>query len=119
MALPVEWAWLEDLIAEEGRAFTLTPPGTLQDTDKPWRGNKAGTADNEIGVFVRYKSREVDGDEIRRGDQKVLTIPSENIDIEDGTKLVDSLDSSSWHVVNVEKITSGSDILLYILQIRQ
>jgi len=119
MALPADWAWVEELIEEEGRAYTLTPPGAVADADKPWRGNTAGSVYSGVGVFVRYKSSEYGGDEILRGDQKVLTIPSETLDIEDGTKLVDSLDSSSWHVVNVEKITSGSDILLYILQIRR
>lgn len=119
MALPEEWAWIKELIDEEGRSLTITPPGSEADANKPWRGNSAGTPTNATGVFVRYKSSQIDGDQIRRGDQKVLLIPDETIDIEDGTKVVDSLDSSIWMVKHVEKITNKSDILLYILQVRR
>jgi len=119
MALPEEWAWVEDLIDEEGRAFTIAVPGAVSDGAKPWRGNAAGTPTNAMGVFWNYNAQEVNGDHIRRGDQRVILIPDETIDIEAGAKIVDSLDSSSWNVVDVEKISHKSDILLYILQVRQ
>lgn len=118
MALPDEWAWIEELIDDEGRALTITVPGAVADAGKPWRGNVAGTPTNAVGVFVRYKAKEF-GDHIKRGDQKVLLISSETIDIEAGTKIIDSLDASSWNVIGVEKITNKSDILLYILQVRK
>lgn len=114
-----EWAWIEELIEDEGRAMTITLPGATADANKPWRGNTAGTPTNAIGVFVRYKASQVDDNHIKRGDQKVLLIPSESVDIENGTKVVDSLDTSSWNVVDVQKISNRSDILLYILQVRQ
>jgi hypothetical protein len=119
MALPDEWAWIGELIAEEGRSLEITVPGVVSDVVKPWRGNAAGSPTAAVGVFVRYKSNEVDGDHIRRGDQKILIIPSETIDIENGTIIKDSLDDSNWNVVDIEKITNKSDILLYILQVRQ
>ena len=119
MALPEEWAWIEELIEDEGRSMTITLPGSESDAGKPWRGNTAGTPTDAIGVFVRYKASEIDDNHIKRGDQKVLLIPSETVDIEKGTKIVDSLDTSSWTVENIEKITARSDILLYILQVRQ
>lgn len=118
MALPIEWAWIKELIDEEGRTLTIAVPGVVSDATKPWRGNAAGTPTNAVGVFVRYKAREY-GDHVKRGDQKVLLIPSEIIDIEAGTKIVDSLDTSSWNVIHIEKITSQSDVLLYILQVRK
>ena len=116
--LPEEWAWIEELIDEEGRALTTALPGVESDADKPWRGNVAGTPTPATGVFVRYKAREF-GDHVKRGDQKVLLIPNTSVDIEEGTKIVDSLDNSSWNVIEVEKITNKSDILLYILQVRK
>lgn len=119
MALPEEWAWIEELIDEEGRALTITLPGSESDANKPWRGNAAGTPTNATGVFVRYKASQIDGGHIKRGDQKILLIPDEIVDIEEGTKVVDSLDSSNWMVVDIDKITNKSDILLYILQVRQ
>jgi len=118
-ALPTEWAWIEALIEDKGRALTITIPGTESDVNKPWRGNVDGVPIDAIGVFIHYMSTEVHGDHIRRGDQKVFLIPNEVVDIEEGTKIVDSLDGSSWNVKNIEKITNKSDILLYILQVRQ
>ncbi len=117
--LPEEWEWIEELIDEEGRAFTITVAGAAADSDQPWRGNAAGTSVNATGVFVRYKANEVDGDHIKRADQKVLLIPDAAVDIEEGTKIIDSLDSSSWNVIDVEKLSNKSDILLFMLQIRQ
>lgn len=119
MALPEEWAWVEDLIAEEGRAMTIAIPGAVSDSNKPWRGNAAGTPTNAIGVFFFYNANEIDGDHVKRGDQRVCLIPDEAVDIEAGTKIVDSLDSSSWNVIDVQKISNKSDIILFILQIRQ
>lgn len=119
MALPEEWAWIEELIDEEGRAMTITIPGSESDANKPWRGNAVGSPTNATGVFVRYKASQIDGDHIKRGDQKILLIPDESVNIAEGTKVVDSLDSSSWTVKDIEKITNKSDILLYILQVRQ
>lgn len=119
MALPAEWAWVEEMIDEEGRAFTIAVPGAVSDVNKPWRGNAAGTPTNAVGVFWWYTAKEVDGDHVKRGDQRVCLIPDEVVNIERGTKIVDSLDSSAWNVEDVQKITHKSDIILYILQIRQ
>ena len=119
MALPAEWAWVDTLIADEGRAFTIAVPGAVSDSGKPWRGNATGTSTNAMGVFFFYKAAEIDGDHVKRGDQRVCVIPDEVIDIEAGTKIVDTLDTSSWNVIDVQKISHTSDIILYILQIRQ
>lgn len=119
MALPDEWAWIETLIAAEGRAFTIAVAGAVSDASKPWRGNAAGSATDAVGVFFFYSAKEVDGDSIKRGDQRVILIPDETIDIEEGMKIVDSLDDSSWNVIAVQKISHRSSILAYILQIRQ
>jgi len=119
MALPEEWQWVEELIQEEGRTLNLYHPGSAAVAGKAWRGKVDGTPVNMYGVFVRYKERQIDGDHVRIGDQKVLVIPSDTLDITSGFKVVDSLDTSSWNVVGVDKITSGSDILLYILQVRK
>ncbi len=119
MALPTEWAWIETLIADEGRAFTIAVPGAVSNAAKPWRGNAAGTATPAIGVFFFYKAEEIDGDHVKRGDQRVCVIPDGVIDIEAGTKIVDSLDGSSWNVIDVQKISHKADIILFILQVRQ
>jgi hypothetical protein len=119
MALPADWAWVEELIDDEGRSITVTVPGVESDANKPWRGNVAGTPVSVIGVFFNYRANQIDGDQIKRGDQYVICYPHATTDIEQCTKIEDSLDNSNWNVVNVQKITNKSDILLYILQIRQ
>ena len=119
MALPAEWAWVKTLIDDEGRAFTIAVPGAVSDANKPWRGNAAGTPTNAMGVFFFYKASEIDGDFVKRGDQRICVIPDEVINIEKGTKIVDSLDNSSWTVKDIQKISHRSDIILYILQVRQ
>lgn len=113
------WAWIEELIDVEGRALTVTLPGSEAEPEEPWRGNDSGTPTNAVGVFVRYTAKQVDGDHIKRGDQKVLLIADEIVDIEEGTKIVDSLDGSSWYVIRRKRVTSRSDILLFILQVRE
>lgn len=117
--LPEEWGWIAELIEDEGRVFTITVPGAVADSDQPWRGNAAGSATGATGVFWAYSAKEVDGDHIKRSDQRVILIPDESVDIEAGTKIIDSLDDSSWNVIDVDKISHRSDILVYILQIRQ
>jgi hypothetical protein len=119
MPLPAEWAWIKTLIDEEGRAFTITVPGATSDPTKPWRGNVAGTPTGVKGVFFFYKASELDGDHVKRGDQRIILYPSDTINIESGLKIVDSLDNSSWTVIAVQKISNKSDVLAFILQVRQ
>lgn len=119
MALPEEWAWIEELIDEEGRSMTITLPGSASDPTKPWRGNTAGTPTAGTGVMVRYRAKPEDHEQMKRASQKILIIPDETVDIEQGSKVTDSLDSSDWMVEWIEKITNKSDILLYILYVRQ
>lgn len=113
------WAWIEELIDAEGRALTITLPGSEADTEEPWRGNTTLTPTNATGVFVRYKVKQVGSDHIKRGDQKVLLIADEIVNIEEGTKIIDSIDDSSWYVIRLKRITARSDILLFILHVRQ
>jgi len=117
--LPEEWEWIGELIDEEGRALTITLPGSAADPLEPWRGNTTLTSTNAVGVFVRYRAKQVNSDHIRRGDQKVLLIADEIVNIEAGTKIIDSLDGSSWYVIRLKRITSRSNILLFILHVRQ
>jgi len=118
MALPVEWQWVEDLITAEGRVVSIRTPGALNDATKPWRGNAVGDSINTSAVLVKYHRNEVDNDHIRRTDMKAFVVPYTGEDIEEFSTLIDS-DSSVWNIQNVEKIQPGSDILLYILQLRR
>ncbi len=117
--LPEEWQWIADLIDEEGRGMTITPPGALTDDSKPWRGNAVGSASDATGVMIEYMAEPLGGDHAMRAEQKVLLAPLLEINVERGTKITDSIDDSDWFVVDVEKITSRSDILLYILWVRR
>lgn len=118
MALPAEWQWIEELLASEGRTISLRKSGALQDATKPWRGNVAGSTIGTSAVLVKYRSNEVDNDHIRRTDMKAFVAPYTGEDIEEFSTFVDA-DSSVWNIEDVEKIQPGSDILLYILQLRR
>jgi len=117
--LPDEWMWIGNLINDEGREMTIAVPGSEANPPEDWRGNTPGPPVTATGVMVRYKAAQIDNDQIKRADKKILLAPVTAIDIEAGTKINDSLDSSSWIVKNVKKITVKSDILLYVLQVRQ
>lgn len=111
--------WIEEMILEDGRPMTITVPGSPTDPAEPWRGNDPGTPVAAIGIFVQHAMAAITGDHIKRGDQKVLIAPTAAVDVSKGTKITDSLDDSDWMVEKVAKITTESDILLYILAVKQ
>lgn len=118
MALPAEWQWIEELLTSEGRTVSLRKPGTVKDAAKPWRGNSAGDSVSTSAVLVKYRRNEIDNDHIKRTDMKAFVAPYTGEDIEEFSTFIDA-DSSVWNIEDVEKIQPGSDILLYILQLRR
>ena len=125
MALSVEWQWIADLIAEQGRTVTVSKAQGLATPSKPWRGNASFTSPVAAlpveAVLVRYKANEVDGNAILRTDQKALVAPPDTGEnLLEYDRLVDTDgDGSTWRIKHVDKIEPGSEILLYICQIRR
>jgi len=123
-ALSAEYQWIADLIEEEGREVTLKVlTGGATDPLKPWRGDSAATDSPDItvdAVTVAYTQKEVDGSSIKRTDLKAFVVPHATADIGLYDFFVDvNGDGRTWKVENITKIEPGTEILLYILQLRR
>ena len=125
MTISAEWSWIVDLIAEQGRTVTVTKAQGLATPAKPWRGNASQVAPIAAlpveAVLARYSAKELDGDKVLRTDQKALVAPPEDDEnLLEYDRLVDTDgDGRTWRIVHVDKIEPGSEILLYILQLRR
>jgi len=117
--LPDDWMWIAEMINEDGRNMWITVPGDPIDPAEPWRGNAPGTPVSAKGIFVGHEANKLSGDHIRRQEQRLLVAPASNIEIHKGTKIVDTIDGSDWYVESFKKITEETDILLYILKVKQ
>jgi hypothetical protein len=123
-ALSAEYQWIADLIQEEGRVVTLKKlTGGATDPAKPWRGDSAATDVPDItsdAVLVAYKAKEIDGSHVLRGDLKAFCAPHLTANLILYDFLVDTNgDGRKWRIVKSDKIEPGSEILLYILQLRR
>lgn len=108
------------LLNEAGRALKLQRAATVAaDPTKPWRGSDAAPASiSVVGVFDQFALREIDGDQVKRGDKKVYI--SDTRSLEGYTHLVDTKrGGKSWSIVSIEPVEPGDVTLLYILQVRQ
>ncbi len=117
--LPDDWMWIADMINEDGRDMSITVPGGPIDPNEPWRGNSPGTPISAKGIFVGHTADHISGDHVKRQEQRLLVAPASNVIISEGTKIVDSIDGSDWYVEKFRKITEETNILLYILEVRQ
>lgn len=115
-----EWAWISELITEEGRSMTLKKAEGYADEDKPWEGNNTFSTLTVTGVVCKYKRKEVDGSLILKADKKVYIAPLAAIAIEEYDLLVDTNgDGKTYKIVKPEKIMPGTENLLYKLQVRR
>ena len=117
-----EWDWIRDLIAGEGRNVTLTKATGYADAAKPWEGNTTvGSPLVVKAVTVRYKPQEIDGSHIYNTDMKALVaVPLTGEDVTIYDILTDTTgDGRTWKLNNVEKIEPGTEILLYICNLRR
>ena len=67
-----------------------------------------------VGVFVGYKTGEVDGSTVIRGDMKVVysgVRPVLNATVRQ--------DNATWRVINVDPLTPANDNVIYTVQVRR
>lgn len=124
MSLSAEWQWIIELIEEEGREVTLKKlTGGASDPNKPWRGDGAATDVPDLtvsAVTVKYMPKEIDGSHVLRTDLKAFVAPPDSGDLLLYDFLEDNNgDGRTWRIVHVDKIEPGTEILLYILQLRR
>lgn len=115
----------EKLIADNGRPVTLTRESeTPANASQPWRGNTTTDVDSlsATAVLLEYDKKEIDGDQVRRGDQKVLlaaNVVGSAKDLKDYDKMVDDGDGEAWRIEDVRTLRPGPTTVIYTLQVRQ
>ena len=125
MPLSDEWQWILELIEEEGRTVTISKAQGGANASKPHRGNASFTSPVAAlpveAVTVRYKANEIDGSTVLRTDLKALVAPPDTDEnIMEYDRLVDTDGNGlTWRITHIDKIEPGSEILLYILQLRR
>lgn len=116
-----EIALAKELIEENGQAITIrrTSQATAPDADVPWKQGAATDTDSPaLGVFLDYNRKEIDGEVIKQGDQKVL-VPAQDLAIVPQVDDVLLRGSEIWSIINVNELNPNGQRILYTLQVRQ
>ena len=110
------------LIDNHGQAATLTHQATAGTYNPATGTTSGGTATTHVvkGYFYNYKLEEIDGTQITKGDRKFLikTNDTSNVAIPE-PKVNDTISGvgDTVSVKGVDKIYSGSSVVVYILQV--
>jgi len=115
----------ERLINKHGRDVTLRKLSrTPEDSDMPWRGTDP---DPEVGyefeqvvraVFTDFNEDEIDGDQVRRGDKRLLVAakPVAGTDLLKADSLLD--EGSVYGIIRGNLLKPGTTEILYDFQVR-
>ena len=112
------------LIEANGRTVSLIRKvATPGDTDKPWRG-PTSDGDDEVGdvkaIVYPVNARDVDGNNIRRGDEICIIAHTSLASPEDLRDIVFIEDGGRrFKVMNSEVIGPGDVVIVYSFQLRQ
>lgn len=107
----------ERLIGENGRSMTLVKkPTSVADSSKPWRGGGSSGKTVAKAVMEDYKSWQF-GEEILRGDKKVLLCSTGLAPITDYFQILDGADT--WSIVGYSEEKPGPTSVLYVFQVRK
>ena len=111
-----------DLIKDFGRVAQIRSQHSAPDPTEPW---KPGTPTEDVAtvkaVFVKYKQKDINGEQIQMGDQYVLVAGDVALDPNLKGTIVDGiLDSDPiWKIVKIQPIKPGPLEMLYKIQVRQ
>lgn len=98
-------------ILDSGREMTLR---RLVDSGDPWNPTQTTQDATVVGVVTIYKTGEIDGTLIQRGDRKILL--AAEVAPTPADRIVDG--GTEFAVVNVEAIAPGPEVLLFKVQAR-
>lgn len=107
-------------IEAAGRSVTLVKPASSLATSDPLDGTTgAGTTQTVIGVFKDFTDGQIDGDKIRRSDQKLIVAQDSaaGVDLSQYTIVRDG--GVQWIVVDVQPKKPGSVALAYVFHLRK
>lgn len=111
----------ERLIKKKGqlvsiRQTTLSAP---PDDTQPWKTGAASTNDTDVyGVFLEYSKRDIDGEKIKQGDQRVY-VPAKDLSIIPQPDDMLIRDTEIWHIQAVNELNPGGQLVMYDLQVRR
>ena len=104
----------------EDAGLPITVTRSTVDSFDPALGYTVPGADivaTGYGVQPAYSARDIDGTVIKRGDMRLLIGPELAIVPEVGDTV--TVDSVTWHIVNVDNLTPAGTDLLYTCQVRK
>lgn len=114
------------LIAKHGRAMVLRKLSrTPEDDTMPWRGTSTDPEEGYeyeqpvVGVVTDYNEDEIDGDQIHRGDKRLLVAakPNAGIDLLKADSLLD--EEQVYGIIRGNLLKPGVTEILYEFQVRQ
>lgn len=114
------------LIEENGRPVVLVQmTTTVADAAMPWRGTTGADVTRSMtAVNFDYKAEDVDGERIKRGDQRLLVAATSMTAGTDLTKYDQVQDTDgailkTYRIVKARKITPGPTDVYWELQLRE
>jgi hypothetical protein len=112
----------ERLIATKGRAVTLySRPRPAVDASRPWRKpNEPDAATPVTGVFLDFEADDVDGELVKRGDQRLLVAEGAlNGADAGGFDRVEDAATGNWSIVSFKSTRPGDTAILHEFQLRR
>jgi len=110
------------LISENGTDVTLVKVNrALADGSQPWKGGNVPTGSTTKlvkGVIVEYDLRDIDGEQIQRGDRQLVV--SENSASPEDIRTFDNIviGTETWKIILVQVVEPGDTRILYSIGIR-
>lgn len=127
MAIHDKYANLaERLITKHGRPMTVRKLSRAAgDATMPWRGPDTAPEDGYeyeqpvIGVVTEYDEDEIDGEQVRRGDKRLLVAakPNAGTDLLKSDSLLD--EGQVYGIIRGNLLKPGVTEILYEFQVRQ
>jgi len=114
------------LIAKHGRSMQIRKLSeTPEVAGKGWRGPDPDAVVGfeydlpVIGVVVDYEEEEIDGDQVRRGDKRILidVLSNPTVDFTSANSILD--ETQVYSIVSCNTIKPGTTSILYDIQARQ
>lgn len=107
------------LIDNFGKTVTVTQVRSETDQANPWEGKTFDAQSyNTKAVYDKFKAMDIDGTIVKKDDLLCYISPeNETFEIKIRHKVVDG--STTYKIMNVEKVEPGGTNLLYILHLRQ
>ena len=110
-------------IAADGERSTYEVIVSTPQTGKEWRSTGPTVQDTRTvnAVWLDYRERQIDGQQIKRGDQRVLVPALDLVGVNPSpsTDYLTRVDGTRWKVKDVKILQPNEDRILMTLQCRK